>query len=132
MKYPQSATYSAPGVLCKLTLLMVTAFSYSAHAQYAGNFGYGLYGGTQPCPYQVQLGDAASSVADEIDTVKDDIKTKSKELREKTKENRKAQAALNKSKSIIEMSLKAPAAKYAIRHMTSIKDCNYKIKGDTT
>jgi hypothetical protein len=111
-------------------MTMMSFFALKAHAQYSNNWGTGMYGASQSCPYQVDIGDDATSVEDDIAQANDDLKDLQSQLEKAKREQRDALSAVKKSQRDFERyGFKADSDVYPIveTHISSMYNCaDYK------
>ena len=103
-------------------------FSSLAQAQFSGgNWGTGMYGGAGSCGYEVDVGDEATSVADDISKANDEIKELQEKLSDEKKELREKTHAIDKAKNEFERSgFKKESAVYSLvsNHIQNKKTCD--------
>ena len=107
------------------TPLMLMSFATVAHAQFAGSYGYGMWGGMQSCPYKYGAGASASSEDDEVKEIQQSIIDLQKQQKQKKTElSRLASRDMRDSKNAINGVLSADYADFVINHIDSGRNCN--------
>jgi uncharacterized protein len=88
-------------MLMKLVVIPLTLVGFMPTAN-AQMYGSGMYGGTQSCPYQQQIGDEAQSIQDDINDRKELLAEAQAELREAKSDKRELERKMQSARSTIE------------------------------
>ena len=109
-------------VAAPLTIVM----SFALNAQAQAQFGYGMYGGMQACPYNYGSASGAVSEDDTIKDINDAIKELQKQRKAKQSELSKIdnyRTGISGTRKTINEFLSPDYAQFVIDHMEGGKDC---------
>jgi hypothetical protein len=114
-------------------LAAVTFGTTAAKAQYAQpQWGTGVYGGMQPCPYPVQVGNGASSYLDEYREVQSNLDREQEKLDRLEKSQRHMADDLEEAKDVINGTVDATYADFIIAHAENQNRCSeYRWTGNS-
>lgn len=96
----------------------------------SANYGAGIYGGAQPCPYPIAAGEEAFSKTDEAKEFKRAYKQKKKELGEAEREFRKLERDIKRFENDIKSVFNTSAAATVMLHMSQKSECRSYFKSD--
>jgi hypothetical protein len=95
----------------------------SAHAQ---NYGMGLYGGMQSCPYNYGAAEGSSDIQDEIARLQDDMKEAKYQMKVKKSELKAAERLKSRNQAIVEEVISSEFSSQVFSHIDgSVKACEY-------
>jgi hypothetical protein len=82
-----------------------------------------LWGGSQPCPYKLEMGPGAQAVSDQIDELTKDLKEQRAELTRLKTEQRKVSIEKSSAERSIKAVLKDDAQRFVFKHYQSDNNC---------
>lgn len=104
-----------------IATFMTMTFAVNAHAQ--SMWGTGVYGGMQSCPYNIQLGDGASSALDDIKQAQKDINEAQRELNKKKTEKKKADRDLERAEKDVRAVIADDYSDFIFEHIQNGRQC---------
>lgn len=108
----------------KLLVTSLTMMGFAVNANAQSMWGTGMYGGMQSCPYNVSMGEGASSALDDIKELESSIKEMQRQLQTKKREKKKIDKQVELSEKDIKSVVSDEYADFALEHMQNARQCS--------
>ncbi len=107
-----------------ITVAMTFAMTLVSAKSHAQMWGAGVYGGMSQCPYQVDVGDAATDIADAIDQLNEDMSNLKEKQSDAQKEAREAKRDYESGRDTVSRyGLSKESVSLLEKHISSPKTC---------
>ncbi|MCE3010062.1 MAG: PspA/IM30 family protein [Proteobacteria bacterium] len=103
---------------------MVAAFVMMAVPPAHAQWGYGMYGAMQSCPWGVSAGDGASDIQDEIQDMQSALVEKRQKLSEEKRKQREMQRKYDQAKERVNKNLNVGYSNLIIDHIDGKRKCS--------